>query len=411
MEPFRDDNDLIAELRALRPDPAPGLRRRARRARRRGLPAALGALGVSARRALRTACERCARAPGCSRRRRLRSPRSSRRPWSSRSASRDLRLRLAGPSHRDRLASPEGGSRQLDSQPKPPAKRRRRSSGGVSERDQQQPSARPSGVRPRQARAPANASSDGTGPYASAGSPPRRRTLRRDRPRRRSRRGRRRRRQGLRRRPRRPRDRPQLLDPRRRRRRSRGQFELLIPSAKLGDALAAFSGIDEVLSRHEATDDITAPTVGVERTPAGLAGQGRRAAGTARRRPKRDGERAAVEAELRAERRHAAALRSQLTTLQRRANLSRVSLRIETGDRVARPTAAAAGESATPSTTPATSSPSPPASRSSASRSSAPLALIALLIWLANRAWARRAASAPSRACLADPRSELDAPL
>ncbi|HEX8050027.1 MAG TPA: DUF4349 domain-containing protein, partial [Solirubrobacterales bacterium] len=38
-------------------------------------------------------------------------------------------------------------------------------------------------------------------------------------------------------------------------------FDLLIPSARLGDALAAFSQIDEVRSRHEATVDITAPTV------------------------------------------------------------------------------------------------------------------------------------------------------
>ena len=41
-----------------------------------------------------------------------------------------------------------------------------------------------------------------------------------------------------------------------------GSFDLLIPSAKLGDALAAFSGIAEVRSRHEATEDITAATVG-----------------------------------------------------------------------------------------------------------------------------------------------------
>src|SRR5689334_3471451 len=40
-------------------------------------------------------------------------------------------------------------------------------------------------------------------------------------------------------------------------------FELLIPSAKLGDALADLSAIDEVRSRHEATADITAPTVNV----------------------------------------------------------------------------------------------------------------------------------------------------
>ncbi|HYG97066.1 MAG TPA: DUF4349 domain-containing protein, partial [Solirubrobacterales bacterium] len=39
------------------------------------------------------------------------------------------------------------------------------------------------------------------------------------------------------------------------------RFELLIPSARLSDALAALSAIDEVISRHEATTDITAPTV------------------------------------------------------------------------------------------------------------------------------------------------------
>ncbi|HEV2728154.1 MAG TPA: DUF4349 domain-containing protein, partial [Solirubrobacterales bacterium] len=39
------------------------------------------------------------------------------------------------------------------------------------------------------------------------------------------------------------------------------RFELLIPSAKLSDALAALSAIDEVVSRHEATTDITAPTI------------------------------------------------------------------------------------------------------------------------------------------------------
>ena len=39
------------------------------------------------------------------------------------------------------------------------------------------------------------------------------------------------------------------------------RFELLIPSAKVGDAMASFSSIAEVRSRHESTRDITAPTV------------------------------------------------------------------------------------------------------------------------------------------------------
>lgn len=108
-------------------------------------------------------------------------------------------------------------------------------------------------------------------------------------------------------------------------------FELLIPSARLGDALAAFSGIAEVRSRQEATADITAPTVRtgellrdsrakIEGLLAQLA-----AADT-------DAERAAAESALRAERRHNAFLRSQLSSLERRANFSRVSLLIESDD-------------------------------------------------------------------------------
>jgi hypothetical protein len=107
------------------------------------------------------------------------------------------------------------------------------------------------------------------------------------------------------------------------------RFDLLIPAAKLGDALAAFSAIDVVVSRHEATDDITAPTVRVGEqlrdSRATIDGLLVQLAGA-----DTDEERAEVEAELRAERRHAAALRSQVTKLDRRANLSRVSLRIVT---------------------------------------------------------------------------------
>lgn len=109
------------------------------------------------------------------------------------------------------------------------------------------------------------------------------------------------------------------------------RFDLLIPSGKVGDTLAAFSAIDEVRSRHESTQDITAPTIGVgerlQDSQAEIEGLLSQLATTTS-----DAERAAVEAELRAERARAAALRSRLSDLSRRATLSRVSLRIETGE-------------------------------------------------------------------------------
>jgi Domain of unknown function (DUF4349) len=107
-------------------------------------------------------------------------------------------------------------------------------------------------------------------------------------------------------------------------------FDLLIPSAKLGDALAAFSTIDEVRSRHEATDDITEPTVSAReelqdskaRIDALLAQLS--AAET-------ESEAEAVETELRGERRHAARLRARLANLDQRTTYSRVTVRIESG--------------------------------------------------------------------------------
>jgi len=108
-------------------------------------------------------------------------------------------------------------------------------------------------------------------------------------------------------------------------------FELLIPAAKLPDALAAFSEIDTVRSRHEATADITHPTV----TTAELLKESRaridsllgelEAAET-------ESEREAIEAELRHERRHATRLAGQLDHLHKRADYTRVSLRIVTGE-------------------------------------------------------------------------------
>lgn len=167
------------------------------------------------------------------------------------------------------------------------------------------------------------------------------------------------------------------------------RFELLIPSAKLSDALAAFSAIDLVVSRHEATDDITAPTVRsgelLRDSRAKIDGLLLQLADA-----DSDDERAAVEAELRGERRHNAHLRAQLSSLERRANLSRVSVRIETGvatdsddsgpwsvgdafDDAGHILGIAAGVSVI------------------ALAVLAPFALLALLAWLGNRARLRRA--------------------
>jgi hypothetical protein len=107
-------------------------------------------------------------------------------------------------------------------------------------------------------------------------------------------------------------------------------FDLLIPSARLGDALTAFSAIDEVRSRHEATADITKPTVAVGEELRGSRARvdsllAQLASAEA------ESERDAIEAELRGERRHAARLRSQAARLHQRADFSSVSLRIEAG--------------------------------------------------------------------------------
>ena len=166
-------------------------------------------------------------------------------------------------------------------------------------------------------------------------------------------------------------------------------FELLIPSAKLGDALADLSAIDEVRSRHEATADITAPTVNVtellrdsKARVDSLLGQLEGA--------ETESEREAVEAELAQERRHRAALRAQLQHLQRRADLSRVLVRIETG---------AAEESGSGGGTWGVDDALGDAGQILAVAAAVavvglailgPIALIALLAWLTHRAWVRR---------------------
>jgi hypothetical protein len=165
------------------------------------------------------------------------------------------------------------------------------------------------------------------------------------------------------------------------------RFELLIPSAKLGDALAALSGVDEVRSRHEATDDITAPTVATgellhdsKARIDGLLAQ----LETAETEPERE----AVEAELAQERRHRSRLRAQLQHLERRADYSRVLVRIETG----------AGEESSGGTWGVGDALDDAGQILAVAVAVSvvalailgPIALIALLAWLAHRAWVRR---------------------
>jgi Domain of unknown function (DUF4349) len=108
------------------------------------------------------------------------------------------------------------------------------------------------------------------------------------------------------------------------------RFELLIPSARLGDALAAFSSIDDVRSRHEATDDITKPTVTTEEelqdVQARVNSLLAQLAGS-----EVESEREAIVAELHAERGQAARLRNQLARLHQRTTYSRVLVRIDSG--------------------------------------------------------------------------------
>lgn len=164
-------------------------------------------------------------------------------------------------------------------------------------------------------------------------------------------------------------------------------FDLLIPSAKLGDAMAAFSEIDHVRSRHEATADITAPTV----TAAELLKESRARIDSLLGQleaAESEEEREAIQAELRHERRHASRLAGQLNHLHKRADFSRVSLRIETGGKESSGGGAwgmddalhDAGHVLTVAA----------AVTLVALAILGPIALIALLAWLTHRAWVRR---------------------
>jgi Domain of unknown function (DUF4349) len=167
------------------------------------------------------------------------------------------------------------------------------------------------------------------------------------------------------------------------------RFQLLIPSAKLSDALAAFSGIAEVRSRHDATADITAPTVRVgeqlQDSKARVDSLLVQLAGA-----ETESEQAEVEAELSAERHHAASLRSHLAKLDRRASLSHVSLRIETGKG---PSSAGGSSAWGPGDALGSAADILGIAAGVAIVGLAvlgPILLIALLAWLAHRTWLRR---------------------
>jgi hypothetical protein len=165
------------------------------------------------------------------------------------------------------------------------------------------------------------------------------------------------------------------------------EFELLIPSAELSDALASLSQIAEVRSRRESTRDITAPTSGVETR---LADSRARIDGLLAQLASAESEeeRTAVEAELRSERKRAAILGSQLDQIRRRADFAEVSLRIESG---------AVGDSG--SETWGVGNAIGDAGRILTIAAAVavislavitPLALILLLTWLAHRTWMRQ---------------------
>jgi hypothetical protein len=110
-------------------------------------------------------------------------------------------------------------------------------------------------------------------------------------------------------------------------------FELLIPSRKLDDALSSFSQIAEVRERHDATNDITAPTVGASEelrdSNASIEGLLKELGDV-----ETEEERESVEARLREERRRHATIRASLDHLHKRASMSEVTVRIVT-DRAA----------------------------------------------------------------------------
>lgn len=165
-------------------------------------------------------------------------------------------------------------------------------------------------------------------------------------------------------------------------------FSLLIPAGALSDALDEISQIDRVRTRHEASLDITAPTVGLaERLREARARidslLGELAAAET------EAQREVVEAELRRERRRAASLAARLTRLHRRAHLASVEVRIETG---ASGDSGAGGWSIDDALRDAGRVLAIAAGVALVGAAAlVPLALLALLAWLGRRTWIRAA--------------------
>ena len=168
---------------------------------------------------------------------------------------------------------------------------------------------------------------------------------------------------------------------------ARAGFELLLPSARLGDTMATLSRIAPVRSRHESTSDLTAPTVTIrdrlltsEAKVEGLLAQLANASS--------DEERVATEAELRRERHRVNTLRGQLDRLRQRAGYAHVTVRIEGRSTAGSGSASWGVDDALGD-----------AGRILAVAAGvvviglaviSPLAILGLLAWLANRAWVRR---------------------
>jgi hypothetical protein len=121
-------------------------------------------------------------------------------------------------------------------------------------------------------------------------------------------------------------------------------FELLIPSTKVDDALASISSIAEVRARHDQTADITEPTVS---TAEELADLNASIEGLLKELGdvETEAERESVEARLHEERRRHAAIRGSLDRLRRRAAMSEVTVRIVTSKQAGAHPAPGAGGS------------------------------------------------------------------
>jgi Domain of unknown function (DUF4349) len=166
-------------------------------------------------------------------------------------------------------------------------------------------------------------------------------------------------------------------------------FSLLIPSERLSAALTDLSAIAEVRSREESARDITAPTVTVSdhlrearAEVKGLLGQLAEADS--------DSERAAIKEQLRFQQRRVATLRASLNDLRRRANFSRVSVQLLTGDAAVFPASGSDRWTVGDAAADAVRILAVAAGVTLVGLAAlGPIALLAALAWLGRRAWVR----------------------